>query len=90
MSAMLPLQLEGVGFAVAGKCLLEGIDVRFESGSRTVVLGPNGAGKSLLLRICHGLVLPTVGRVAWAGEGRQAMAIGVARGIERYLRISPR
>lgn len=73
MSAMLPLQLEGVGFAVAGKALLDGIDVQFASGIRTVVLGPNGAGKSLLLRICHGLIHPTSGRVSWAGEGRQAM-----------------
>jgi tungstate transport system ATP-binding protein len=42
-----------------------------------VILGPNGAGKSLLLRLCHGLLAPSEGRVAWtlpelAGR-RQAM-----------------
>jgi tungstate transport system ATP-binding protein len=73
MSAMLPLSLENLSFAIAGRTLLGVIDLKFEAGSRSVILGPNGAGKSLLLRICHGLILPTAGRVAWAGEGRQAM-----------------
>jgi tungstate transport system ATP-binding protein len=31
------------------------------------VLGPNGAGKSLLLRLCHGLLQPSAGTIAWAG-----------------------
>jgi tungstate transport system ATP-binding protein len=73
MSAMLPLSLENLSFVIAGRKLLGDIDLQFEAGSRSVILGPNGAGKSLLLRICHGLISPTAGRVAWAGEGRQAM-----------------
>ena len=70
---MLPLRLQGVRFGVGGKNLLGVIDVAFEAGTRTVILGPNGAGKSLLLRICHGLIAPSAGRVIWAGAGRQAM-----------------
>jgi tungstate transport system ATP-binding protein len=30
-----------------------------------VILGANGAGKSVLMRICHGLLLPSSGKVAW-------------------------
>ncbi len=75
--SILPLRLEGLGFAVAGKPLLDGIDLVLEAGRRTVVLGPNGAGKSILLRLCHGLLRPTAGRVAWAGGagpcGRHAL-----------------
>ena len=69
----LPLRLEGVSFNVGGRALLDGIETQFEAGLRTVILGPNGSGKSLLLRICHGLILPSGGRVVWAGKGRQAM-----------------
>jgi tungstate transport system ATP-binding protein len=72
----LPLQLEAVTYAAAGKRLLDGISLTFERGPRTVVLGPNGAGKSLLLRLCHGLLVPTAGSIRWQ-EGdngrRQAM-----------------
>ena len=64
---ILPLELDSVGFAVDGKPLLAGVSVRLEAGARTVVMGPNGAGKSLLLRLCHGLLSPTDGRVRWGG-----------------------
>ena len=36
-------------------------------GGVTAIIGPNGAGKSLLLRLLHGLVRPTAGRVEHAG-----------------------
>lgn len=64
-SAILPLELDGVGFEVAGKPLLRHLSLRLEAGSRTVILGPNGAGKSLTLRLAHGLLAPTEGRVRW-------------------------
>jgi tungstate transport system ATP-binding protein len=73
---VLPLTLEAVCYQVNGQRLIDAISATFEEGPRTIVLGPNGAGKSLLLRLCHGLLRPTGGRVAWAGPGaalRQAM-----------------
>jgi tungstate transport system ATP-binding protein len=36
-----------------------------EAGPRTVILGPNGAGKSVLMRLCHGLLAPTSGKIVW-------------------------
>ena len=66
---ILPLRLEGVGYAVAGRTLLDAVDLEFTAGPRSVVLGPNGAGKSLLLRLCHGLIPPSSGRIVWHGEG---------------------
>lgn len=68
--SILPLRLEGVSFAIRGKPLLRDIDLVLEPGRRTVILGPNGAGKSLLLRICHGLLRPSGGKVSWAGAER--------------------
>lgn len=66
--SILPLRLQGLGFAAGGKPLLDGVDLTLEAGGRTVVLGPNGAGKSILLRLCHGLLRPTKGQVVWAGD----------------------
>lgn len=62
-AAVLPLTLDAVGYAAGGRPLLDGVSLRVERGRRLVVLGPNGAGKSLLLRLCHGLIEPTAGRV---------------------------
>jgi tungstate transport system ATP-binding protein len=69
--SILPLSLEAVGYAVGGTPLLSDISIRIEAGRRLVVMGANGAGKSLFLRICHGLIDPTLGRRIWAsGEVR--------------------
>jgi tungstate transport system ATP-binding protein len=67
---ILPLRLEGVGYAAGGERLLRDIDLVFARGPRSVVLGPNGAGKSLLLRLCHGLLRPTEGRIVWNRGGQ--------------------
>jgi tungstate transport system ATP-binding protein len=64
-STLLPLRLEGVTFAAGGRTILDAVTARIEAGPRTVILGPNGAGKSVLMRICHGLLEPTAGRVHW-------------------------
>jgi tungstate transport system ATP-binding protein len=75
----LPLQLSGVAWEAGGQRRLDGIDLSIEAGARTIVLGPNGAGKSLLLRLCHGLLQPSAGKIAWRGSaaaeaaGHQAM-----------------
>ncbi|MGE0439093.1 MAG: energy-coupling factor ABC transporter ATP-binding protein [Gemmatimonadales bacterium] len=74
--SILPLRLDAVGYAAGGRTLLEEISATLEAGCRTVILGANGAGKTVLMRLCHGLLVPTTGSIVWAsaGEpGRQAM-----------------
>lgn len=76
MTSILPLELQDLSFEAGGKRLIKDFTCRFEAGPRTVIVGPNGAGKSLLLRLCHGLIRPTAGRVRWSGVdagSRQAM-----------------
>jgi tungstate transport system ATP-binding protein len=67
MASILPLELCAVGFSVAGRPLLRDLSLRFQAGPPSIVMGPNGAGKSLTLRIAHGLLSPTTGRVRWLG-----------------------
>jgi tungstate transport system ATP-binding protein len=59
----LPLQLDHVGFTVGSVEILKDINLLLPSGPPTILLGPNGAGKSALLRICHGLLAPTFGKI---------------------------
>jgi tungstate transport system ATP-binding protein len=66
---MLPLTLENLSFAVDGREIIRSISCEITDGQRTVILGPNGAGKSVLMRLCHGLLSPTAGRVTWRRDG---------------------
>jgi tungstate transport system ATP-binding protein len=77
--SLLPLRLDRIVFEVGPRRIIDGISMRLDAGPRTVILGPNGAGKSVLLRLCHGLLAPTGGSIAWnapeiaGGPRRQAM-----------------
>lgn len=64
---MLPLELDKLSFSVGATPIIQGISARIEAGPRTIILGPNGAGKSVLMRLCHGLLQPTAGRIVWHG-----------------------
>ncbi|MCA3438441.1 MAG: ATP-binding cassette domain-containing protein [Rhodobacter sp.] len=72
---ILPLRAEGLGFSTGGIAILSNVSLTLEAGSPSIIVGPNGAGKSVLLRLLHGLLTPSTGRVLWAGDAarRQAM-----------------
>ncbi len=75
---ILPLRVENVSYAVAGEVLLQDVSFELLSGKKTIILGPNGSGKTLTLRLCHGLLSPTSGRIVWnvqeaIARRRQAM-----------------
>ena len=67
MSAILPLRLEDVSFAVGGRTIIDRVSLELGAGPATIVLGANGAGKSVLLRLMHGLLAPSGGQVEWLG-----------------------
>lgn len=66
-ATILPLEARELRYLSGEQALIDGLDLRFNAGARSVILGPNGAGKSLLLRLLHGLIAPTAGQVLWAG-----------------------
>ncbi len=70
-ASLLPLALEHVCFEAGGRRIIDDVSLVIEGGSRTVILGPNGAGKSVLLRLCHGLLAPTAGRIGWNSHERR-------------------
>ncbi|TDD90598.1 ABC transporter ATP-binding protein [Saccharopolyspora karakumensis] len=52
---------------------LDGLSVRFPTGSFTAVMGPSGAGKSTLLQCSAGLDTPTAGRALIGGVDLAAL-----------------
>jgi tungstate transport system ATP-binding protein len=70
---ILPLKLTEVAYQARGEILIDGISTDLQAAGRCVILGPNGAGKSLLLRLCHGLLRPTGGRIEWAVENSEGL-----------------
>jgi tungstate transport system ATP-binding protein len=66
---ILPLRLEEVSFAAGGRVVLHPLSLEVGAGPATIILGANGAGKSVLMRLMHGLLRPTAGRVAWREAG---------------------
>ncbi|MEJ8575018.1 ATP-binding cassette domain-containing protein [Microbaculum marinum] len=72
---ILPLRAEALSFEAGGRRLVDAVDLDLGPGTRTIVMGPNGAGKSLLLRLLHGLIRPSGGRVLWNGRPADAAVL---------------
>lgn len=82
---ILPLSVENLSWRTGEVDVLDDVSLRIEAGTRNIVLGPNGAGKSVLLRLLHGLLVPSRGRVIWASDDprrvRQAQAMVFQRPV---------
>tara|TARA_R110001592_G_scaffold129761_4_gene342480 strand:+ start:3492 stop:4262 length:771 start_codon:yes stop_codon:yes gene_type:complete len=102
---LFPVAIEDLTYQAGGTVLIKGIDLTLDAHGVTVIMGPNGAGKSLLLRLMHGLLEPSGGRVTWGGHAldeavrrRQAMVFqravmlrrSVAANIDFVLRLRGR
>ena len=88
--AILPLRVEGLGLTLGGKSILRDVSFELEAGPCSVILGPNGCGKSMLLRVCHGLLAPTEGRVRWCGPGAGEAERGQAMVLQRPVLLRRR
>jgi ABC-type lipoprotein export system ATPase subunit len=57
------LSLERVGVDLAGRNVLDEIDLAVRAGSPVAVMGPSGSGKTVLCLVMAGALSPTRGRV---------------------------
>jgi tungstate transport system ATP-binding protein len=79
IASILPLAVHELSFAIGPTTIIDRLSFELHAGARTIILGANGAGKSILLRLCHGLLKPKSGTIAWRGgypgpaRKRQAM-----------------
>ncbi|MBL8466341.1 energy-coupling factor ABC transporter ATP-binding protein [Methyloversatilis discipulorum] len=76
------LTLESLRYDADDRSLIRDVSLRIEAGRRTLILGPNGAGKSVLMRLMHGLIEPTAGRILWnGGSGTPVQAMVFQRPV---------
>ena len=75
---ILPVRLEQVTFLD----IIRPLTLEIEAGPSTIILGANGAGKSVLMRLMHGLLTPSSGRIAWrGGDARRLQAMVFQRPV---------
>jgi tungstate transport system ATP-binding protein len=74
---ILPLELERVSF----RNILAPLSLAIEAGPSSIILGANGAGKSVLLRLMHGLLAPSSGKVRWRGDASRKQAMVFQRPV---------
>ena len=79
---ILPLRVEELSYGVGGRTIIDRVSLDIHAGPSTIILGANGAGKSVLMRLMHGLLQPTAGRVTWnAPEARRQQAMVFQRPV---------
>ncbi len=66
-------ELHDVGLRLGPVQALQGVNLRLRHGEAVALVGANGSGKSSLLRVLHGLVPPSSGRLLADPAARQAM-----------------
>lgn len=64
------LQIDGLSFTVAGRAILESVDLTLEAGEIHVLLGANGTGKTTLANLVMGCsgYQPTAGTIRFRGR----------------------
>ena len=85
--SILPLELRGLTFAAGGREIIHGVSARIEAGPATIILGANGAGKSVLMRLMHGLLVPSAGEISWNGHGAARARRGQAMVFQRPVML---
>ena len=68
MSEPVVLRADGIGLRLGRRDVLNGVSLGIVQGRCLVVMGANGAGKSQLMRVLHGLQVPSSGGVSWLGK----------------------
>ncbi|SFH32021.1 tungstate transport system ATP-binding protein [Palleronia marisminoris] len=68
VAPILPLAVRDLVLRFGEEVVLDGVSFDLGATGCTMIMGPNGSGKSLLLKLLHGLMQPSAGRVDWGGH----------------------
>ena len=82
-------EVQDLGVGIGGHLLLEGFDLRVQSGQAVAVTGTSGCGKSTLLRTLAGLIDPTAGAIRLRGRPPEALGFPEWRRRVQYVAQRP-
>ena len=84
------IEAQGLGYAIGGRTILDGLDLKVGPGERLAVVGPSGSGKTSLLALLAGLAVPTAGQVLLDGVPVQPGSVpeGVAAVLQGHGLVS--
>ena len=68
------LELQGLTRRYSGLVAVDAVDMQVMPGGVHAVIGPNGAGKTTLFNLISGLVPPSAGAIALAGQDMTRLA----------------
>ena len=66
------IEFQDTAYGYGGRDLVSGVTLALAPGSFHFLTGPSGAGKTSFLRLCHGELLPTAGRILLFGKDTAA------------------
>ena len=64
-NGLLPITLNNIAYQQNGNQIISKACLNIKSKGITVIMGPNGSGKSVLVRLLHGLLVPTKGTILY-------------------------
>ena len=73
MRRPIKVDVRGVGWDIAGRAILDAVDLELATSECVVIIGPNGAGKTTLLRLMAGLLEPSRGSMVWEQTPYQSL-----------------
>ncbi len=57
-----------VSYRIKNDTLINNFNLQLTSSGTSIILGHNGSGKSLLLKLLHGVIVPSSGSITWANQ----------------------
>lgn len=82
------IKVLGLGVAIAGRRIVDGVSLSAERGQTVAVVGPNGAGKTTLLRAMAGL-LPSEGELEIGGYDPRVIDVASCAQTRAYCAQKP-
>ncbi len=78
------LVLDAVAKRYGAATVLEPLSLSLSDGEFVSIVGPSGCGKSTVLRIVHGLIAPSEGRVLYAGRPQSGVNLECAMVFQSF------